>query len=696
MINWRLVPFVRILTALVLGIVLAYFLPIYISTFYTFAIAIIPVAGLTYFTFYQKTYLAKPYFGIVSFLCFIVLGYLNYCSHYTILSPNHFSKFVPLDEEKVMVGNIIEQPSFKNNVKLQLSVTDVNTSGNEWSKVIGNAIVKLPRNKENDLLKYGDRIAIVGKITATKGPLNPNTFDARYYYRTKDIHHQINAGTKQPLILSHDNGNFLFQFAVNFQNKLAEILKSNIPDDEAKSVSLALILGYRAEISDKINSAFADTGAMHVLSVSGLHIALVANLINIAFKRTVKNAKILRMSIFLQLLLIWAFALTTGASPPALRTAFMLTLMRVGSTWRLHSNPFNSLAASAFFLLIFNPLLLWDVGFQLSFLAIGGILFFQPIIYRKIYFPNKVGQFIWESSSVALAAQLTTLPIGLFYFHQFPLYFLLSGIPVILLANVILVLGFLLFAVYPLSTVLASYIGLLLDKIIMMLNAILYFIQHLPFSKIAGIWIDKPMVLLLYAAIVFLAIYLVETKQKFIFATSICFFLACLWQSSSNLFHLSEKKVIVYHSRDSNPIDVVDGASIYSLSSSSDLFKESRAPNEDQNMGASKIIQVTNDNIFEDKNIFYAPDLVLQFYDKRIAFSGINHRCEDEINANYLIVNSVEQPENFYMQHCVKADTVVIEASVPKKYAKEWENYCSKNEIPFHSVSEAGYKIIEL
>ena len=123
-----------------------------------------------------------------------------------------------------------------------------------------------------------------------------------------------------------------------------------------------------------------------------------------------------------------------------------------------------------------------QVGFQLSYLAVIGIVFFQPRIYNKLTVKNKILDYIWSITAVSLAAQLVTFPLGLLYFHQFPTYFLMSNLIVIPAAFVLLILGVLLFLTSffnPISTIL----GMIMNEIVEWVNYLVLYIDQLPFSN---------------------------------------------------------------------------------------------------------------------------------------------------------------------------------------------------------------------
>jgi len=328
------------------------------------------------------------------------------------------------------------------------------------------------------------------------------------------------------------------------------------------AVAAALVLGKRDAISQELRNAFAETGAVHVLAVSGLHVGFVLGALQLllgwGFWRK-PRWRWLRLSLIL--LGIWLFALLTGLAPSVLRAATMFSFLAIGSHLQRKGSTYNALAASAFLLLLINPQLLWNIGFQLSYLAVLGILFFQPRIERSVYFSHQVARKGWTLLSVAIAAQLTTFPLSLYYFHQFPVYFLLTGLFVVLLAAGILYLAM---ALLLLSwwTGAATLLAKGLYWLLFLNNALIFGVQSLPFGLVRAIWISGAVVIVLYAILFFLARQLRQQHLKpWALLSSVILVLALYnW----DIFQRQQQKqAIVYDVRRASAIDWMDGSQAY-------------------------------------------------------------------------------------------------------------------------------------
>lgn len=226
-------------------------------------------------------------------------------------------------------------------------------------------------------------------------------------------------------------------------------------------IAEALLIGHTNDLDKDLVQAYSNTGVVHIIAISGMHLALIYGLLVWLFARIplVNKSKIAQ--VVLILCCLWLFSLLTGAASSVLRSAVMFTFIAVGKNLSKQSSIYNSLAASAFVMLCYNPYFLWDVGFQLSYLAVIGIIIFQKSIYKWVYIKNKWVNKIWQLMAVSLPAQVLTFPVCIYYFHQFPNLFLITNIIAVPLSGVILFaeIGLVAFSWVPL-------LGNYLDKIV--------------------------------------------------------------------------------------------------------------------------------------------------------------------------------------------------------------------------------------
>lgn len=313
----------------------------------------------------------------------------------------------------------------------------------------------------------------------TKG--NPGEFDLKHYWNSKNIRYQGFLSANQYKLLDH--GSSWLNVFYHIREDCKELIHSYLPE-KTVGLATAILLGDKS-LLDKVDLLhFQDAGAMHVLAVSGLHVGIVMLLLNFLFQRASKRIS-RRQAILFTLILTFIYAGVTGFSPSVLRSFIMFGLLMIAQTKSWSMNSLNALGIAAVLLILINPLVVYDMGFQLSFAAMLGIL----VLYRDVeslFQPrNKILLRVWQGTAVGMAAQLTTLPLTLYHFHQFANYFWLSNILVMAFAGIILASG-LLFLILGRIPILAKLIGFVLGIITAFFLHSMQFIAELPFAIAAG------------------------------------------------------------------------------------------------------------------------------------------------------------------------------------------------------------------
>jgi competence protein ComEC len=302
--------------------------------------------------------------------------------------------------------------------------------------------------------------------------------------------------------------------------------------------------------------AYSNTGIVHIIAISGMHLGMVYLMLQFIFNLVpfTKNSRRQTLPI---ILLLWAFALLTGGSASVLRSAIMFTCIIIGKNYFKKPSSYNGLALSAFILLCINPFYLWDVGFQMSYLAVGGIIWLQRPIYNLWFTKNFLANKIWSMASVSLAAQLVTFPLSLLYFHQFPSLFLIVNILVLPLAAIALYAGVALL-VLSFIPVLSKLIGLILFYSLKTMNAIVAYFNDFSFSVIDGISITWYGTLLIYVSLFLIASALTRKLKSQLFIGLTALLLFFLTNSVIMLQSMQQQKIIIYNASKYTAVDVID------------------------------------------------------------------------------------------------------------------------------------------
>jgi len=313
-------------------------------------------------------------------------------------------------------------------------------------------------------------------------------------------------------------------------------------DTDAIAVASTLILGYKADLSNDVLQAYSKTGTIHVLSVSGAHVAIIYILLALVlgFLDRYKYGKLFKANVIIGL--IWYYSLLSGFSPAVCRAALMISMVIIGKTYNRYINTLNILAISAFLLLIYDPLYITDVGFQLSYLAVFGLIVFQPLVYKWVKFKGKWADKLWAVCSVSIAAQVITFPLSAFYFHQFPVYFLISNLFIIIPSAVIIYTG-ILFLLLPQVPFVSAGLAFVLEKSIMLMNKALAVIEHAPFANIGKIWLTTSEYLLLYVIIASLFYFFYDKKLWLLKLSLFCMLLLSISLSTKRINSLNSNTI---------------------------------------------------------------------------------------------------------------------------------------------------------
>ena len=401
--------------------------------------------------------------GILVCLILFLFGWFSLLQYREINHKSHFSN----NAAEYLLVKINNEPIVKN--KLISFTANVEAGFDRGKKIpLSGTLLVAIRDSAAKNLYYGDELLIPAKFNPIDPPTVPAAFNYKNYLVNQNIFYQSFFKPDEYKLLQRSMGNPVIAYSLRLRQGLVEKLKSNMRDTDAIAVASTLILGYKADLSNDVLQAYSKTGTIHVLSVSGVHVAIIYVLLAFAFGflDKFKKGKILKAVIIISI--IWFYSLLSGFSPAVCRAAVMISMVIIGRTFNRHINSLNILAISAFGLLLYDPLFIADVGFQLSYLAVFGLIVFQPLVYNWFAFKNKWVDKLWALCSVSIAAQVITFPLSAFYFHQFPVYFLVSNLFIVIPSALIMYSG-ILFLLLPKIPVISAFIAFILEKSIIIL-----------------------------------------------------------------------------------------------------------------------------------------------------------------------------------------------------------------------------------
>ncbi|MDG1477454.1 MAG: ComEC/Rec2 family competence protein [Vicingaceae bacterium] len=672
------IPLVRLLIPFIAGIIgVIYLKPNADYVLLSFGILTVLFLIVLLIKPFNTNYQFRWIFGAFIYGCLLFAGASLTSLKYKNTSAT--SNLLTNTSNQLLIGEITAPTQTKaKSIKAILSVKGVKTQ-DSWTEGNGKVIVYLQNDSLSQQLNVGDIISFEPKLENVPQPKNPNEFDFRKYLSFHLIHQQAFLRSNNWKLVQQAPTTGIFKFANDSRKYLINSLEKLGIKDKELAVASALILGYKDSIDAQLKSAYSSAGAMHVLAVSGLHVGVIFLIFSqlFSFFEKIKHGKIIKG--VLLIIILWLYAILTGLSPSVMRAATMFSFIVAAKMTGRISSFFNTLAASALVLLIYNPLLIMEVGFQLSYMAVIGIVIIQPWINDwftiRYWLPRK----IWEITAVSIAAQIATFPLGLLYFHQFPNYFMLSNLIVIPLAIGILYLGIvtLIFANVP---IIGEYLALALKYIIKFLNESVYLIDSLPYSLSENIRFSIADTWLLYLFIISIICLVAYRKFKYLLfgATFIIAFL------SSSLFlnytDLDQRKIIIYNIPQFSAINFIDGndnilvSDIKLTQNRSKLMfhvqnnwinngvKQEKIVRLDQLIKPhliSNIFKIDNPNLFTKRNYF-------QFYDAKIAIIDNKfklQRTSEKLNLDLLLITKNTKLSIKELLTLFNPNQIVIDAS---------------------------------
>ncbi len=307
----------------------------------------------------------------------------------------------------------------------------------QWINYPVKALIYLPDNP-SDIPQPGDLLVIKGRLERPAPAANPGQFDYAGYLRNRGILFTAFVNDRSYKRIPTGFAKSPFYWPESVSAWADGQFRTYVSDSSAYALVKAMLLGRRDDLAAEQVGDYVISGAVHILSVSGMHVAIIFLAISMAFGWVKRWPFGKWIYLILMAALLGFYALVTGLPPSVQRAALMCMVLVIAEVAERKHNSMNTLAFSALIILLLDPCALYDVGFQLSYLAMAGIFLFYEPVYGILRPENRVLKFIWQVTALAFAAQIATFPLGIFYFHQFPTYFWLVNPLVVAFTNVLL------------------------------------------------------------------------------------------------------------------------------------------------------------------------------------------------------------------------------------------------------------------
>ncbi len=668
-------PLARITIGFVIGILLAYYSQPYPEI--VFILLSIAILGFVVaYLFSIRNFVNTIYFGITTYILALGIGATTQIIHTNLYQKTNYINTKNIFEKPHLVSVIIREKlkssSFNDRYIALINQVDQTNSS-------GRILLNVQKDSLTPPFKIGSHLLIDGTLYKNKPAKNPNQFDYSKYLEGIQIYAQIYADASSIKIGSIIDKDAWYYSSVLRTKILNNLEKSKFNKDEL-NVAAALILGQQQDISPEIIRDYQYAGAVHILSVSGLHIGFILLFVTFILKPIPNNRHGSLFKLIIILVSLAAFGIIAGLAPSVVRSVVMFSFVAIGMYLRRSTNIFHTLLVSILLILLFQPSFLFDVGFQLSYIALFFILWLQPLLAQLWKPKNKIVNYFWEILTVSFAAQIGAFPLSIYYFHQFPGLFFVTNLVVIPFLSIIMALGVLVMVLAAFDYVpfyLAKALEwsiYILDKIINSIASVEQFIiQDIPFNWYflmslnlliitTIIWFKKPS----FGKLTFVLISIIILQLTY-FETH--------WniQNQKELVIFSAKKNTLITERIGENVTLFANDSLLKTVSKNRTIKTYLMGNFSHLRTTKKL---RNTLFFNGNKILVLDSLSLY---------------PNNSNPDILVLTQSPRINLERLFENKKPKIVIADATNFRTYIKLWKATCIKEKIPFHATGEKGF-----
>lgn len=668
-------PLVKITICFMLGILICYFCrPSILITIISFVVGAFLISILYFFS--HKSKKLNTLFGVG--VC-----YLSFCIGITTLLIN---------KDSLQKGNYIHckkafvtpqyitltlREKIKSNSYNDRYVALINTINEKVYS--GRIIINVQKDSLPNFLIIGNKIKVKTILQENSSSKNPNQFDYSKYLENKQIYAQIYT-SKTEIVINRKITKDIWFYASRLNTRIVDNLQKANFNKEEMNVAMALILGQQQEISADIIQDYQNSGATHVLSVSGLHVGYIMLFILFILKpvpNTKKGSFIKLIAIIISLAL---FAVVSGLSPPVLRSVVMFSFIAIGNHLHRNTNTYHTLLVSILLILLFEPYFLFDVGFQLSYIALFSIVWLQPLLKNICSPKNKILKYLWEGLTVSFAAQIGTFPIFLYYFHQFPGLFFVTNILILPVLSFIMIAGIIVMVISIFQSC-PLFIVQIFEKSIFILNLIIHYVASFDSFVIRNISFNSYYLLTFYLATISAIIWF----KKPDFGKFCIFLITVILLQTSFLYTKketeSQHELIVFNTSKKTIITKRTGKEVMLFTNDSLLKKGTKNSVTDAylvgNFASLKNIEPIKNTLF--------------FNDNKILLIDSTGVYENRVQPEIIVLTQSPKINLDRMLQELKPKAVIADATNSNAIQKKWKASCIIKNIPFHSTREKGY-----
>jgi competence protein ComEC len=684
--TWKTHPFVKITPAFILGILLQWYVPLKP----VYMVVVLLVAGMVLAVISlqaaARRYVLRWVQGICILVWMVWAGMALVYVHTTGTAGG-----VPENSSDITAyrATIHEPLSEKEKTfKTTAYITAVHYRNSGWKKVQVKILLYVRKKDTLPPFVYGQQLLFNRPLQDIRNSGNPGAFDYRQYCAFRHMHYQVFLDEKAYVLLPGNRGSRLQSWLYNSRQQLVNLLRQNIPGAVEQGVAEALLLGYRDDLDKTLLQSYNNTGVVHIIAISGLHLGMIYGVMAAFFSLLPRKKSSVFARALAMLLVIWLFTLLAGAVPSILRAAVMFSFIVVAGMLQRKNSICNSLAASACSLLLCDPCYLWDVGFQLSYTAVLSIVLFRQPVYNWFRVQNPLLRQLWQLMAITLSAQVLTLPLVLYYFHRFPLFFLVSNLVAVPLSGLILY-GLLLLLLLQWWAMAAKALGWVLGCLTAWLNTFILHMDRLPYAAITQVNLSAWQVVLLYIAIVSCCCWLLYCNKKACWITCSCLFLWLLAAALQTAQLHRQQKLVVYSMNRLAAAEIITAGTGGFWGDSTIWHNPVLLRN--YLLPAHTSWQVTKTRWLRHQ-VYRCHGKTIVFCTKPVFYcSG-----QPPLPVDILVLSGNPAVSVAQLQACFACKQLVFDGSNPLWKIEKWKKACDSLHLRFHSVPEQGAFIADL
>ena len=608
---------------------------------------------------------------------FFLLGHIS--AYFTDIrnDKNWFGNYI--SSHGAFIAKVEEPPTEKDRT-WKINVSIISASKNERLVATkGQALIYVYKNEKTVNLSKGDIIVLPSKWQAIKNPGNPNEFNYACFAQRQNLFYQQFLSISEILFYKRDFQN-KSTFIEHLHTYAMQQIERCVKDKNVLGVLQSMLVGDKTNLDQDLRQSYAETGIVHIIAISGTHVGIFFFLVS-GLLFWLKNKR-QHLKYLLAIPLIWLYVLVAGAPTSSIRAAVMFSMLGIGLSFQKNNNPLNTLFAAAFIMLLFEPMWLFSVGFQLSFTAVLSlILFFKPV--KKLITPgNKLLNNLWTIIAASVSAEILIAPLVIYYFHLLPATFIFANVFAHVFMFVVLV-GGLLIVLLGKSIFLSKIIAVIITFIVSAFNGLIHFLQQFNPVALKHLHYSGAELVLIYVIVGSASIYLIKKQKPALFVAFSGLSILMIISIFTDWRSLKQEKLIVYNVSKINHVEMIRGKSYSELTETTDTSVEKNKT------FATKEAHIINGAWHSEKVIERE---LLVIADKRMLILRQPIQFDTAIfPVDYVLI---DYPVNEFnadkMERLFRFKKLILGSNQKRYIVERWRDSCSKHNIQIHATQFDG------